>query len=76
LFLLFGLCAACVTVSGVRNLTDWRDSPIPRANDSMSVPTTMGSPSSGPSLSHSELPKSLTILFEIVGRVVEDFVLL
>ena len=34
----------------------------------------MGSPNSGPSLSHSELPKSLTVLFEIRGRVVEDFV--
>ena len=29
----------------------------------------------GPSLSHSERPKSLTVLFEIRGRVVEDFVL-
>src|ERR1700720_416807 len=42
----------------------------------MSAPTTMGSPNSGPSLSHSEFPKSLTVLFEIRGRVVEDFVLL
>ena len=42
----------------------------------MSAPTTMGNPSSGPSLSHSELPKSLTVLFEIRSRVVEDFVLL
>jgi len=40
----------------------------------MSAPTTMGSPNSGPSVSHSELPKSLTVLFEIRGRVVEDFV--
>jgi hypothetical protein len=30
----------------------------------MPAPTTMGSPSSGPSLSHSELPKSLTVLFD------------
>ena len=36
----------------------------------------MGNPSSGPTLSHSELPKGLTVLFEIRGRVVEDFVLL
>ena len=28
----------------------------------------MGSPSSGPSLSYSELPKSLTVLFEIRGE--------
>ena len=33
-------------------------------------------PVSGLSLVHSELPKSLTVLFEIRGRVVEDFVLL
>jgi hypothetical protein len=32
-------------------------------------------PSSGPNFSHSELPKSLTVLFEIRRRVVEDFVL-
>ena len=31
---------------------------------------------SGPNFSHSEIPKSLTVLFEIRGRVVEDFVLL
>jgi ketosteroid isomerase-like protein len=49
---------------------DWRDSVLPRADDSMSAPTTMGNPSSGPSLSHSELPKSLTVLFEIRSRVV------
>ena len=42
----------------------------------MSSPTTMGSPSSGPSLSHSELPKSLAVLFEIRGRIVEDLVIL
>jgi hypothetical protein len=30
----------------------------------------------GPKVSHSEAPKSRTVLFEIRGRVVEDFVLL
>ena len=39
------------------------DKPISRAGSALS-------------LSHSELPKSLTVLFEIRGRVVEDFVLL
>ena len=38
--------------------------------------TTMEKPISGPSLSHSVLPKSLAVLFEIRGRVIEDFVLL
>jgi len=42
----------------------------------LSVSTSIERPISGPSLSHSELPKSLTVLFEIRGRVVEDFVLL
>jgi hypothetical protein len=65
----------------VRHSPNWptgarRDSVLPLADDSMSGPTTMGRPSSGPSLSHSEFPKSLTVLSEIRGRVVEDFVLL
>jgi hypothetical protein len=38
--------------------------------------TTIERPVSGPSLSHSELPKSLAVQFEIRGRVVEDFVVL
>jgi hypothetical protein len=39
------------------------------------VSTSIEKPISGPGLSHSQLPKSLAILSEIRGRVVEDFVL-
>ena len=41
----------------------------------LSVSTSIERPISGPSLSHSQLPKSLAILSEIRDRVVEDFVL-
>ena len=41
----------------------------------LSESTSIERPISGPSLSHSLLPKSLAILSEIRGRVVEDFVL-
>ena len=42
----------------------------------MSAITTIERTGSGPKFSHSEAAKSLTVLFEIRGRVVEDFVLL
>ena len=42
----------------------------------VSATITMKRAGSGLSLSHSELAESLPILFEISGRVVEDFVLL